>query len=573
MSSIKYISENTPFIITGITNDNFVPDLDYSGHTIGEIVCYSSLYNELINKFGSYENAKEVWSLCRSLINGGQYYEYFIQNGGSIPYLDVDVYLEEEIADNGLFTPVIEKWVPGKKYYVGDMVYYSIDGTDENMIPYILKGGKNDKLVDTKVRVYGTPDTTPTKTIKVKNFTSGVVSIGDIVSINNVRYTIASVNYMGLNNPSTLTFNEEVVENALSKNDSIYKVVKDVVYEEVEIPYSIYKSYDSRSVLIERDGKYYIKLETYTGYFDEKTQLIYFDDLDVNRKLVFNHWERAEVVSDMWPIEDTGDTYETVTESLLLNVKRKKTSMDDSSNILPFIAHYIDSAITGTRYTKKILDTATTECFYMIGIANTTVNPNGAVTCDYLKSVKFTNDDGSEELTYTDVGYRNMPILCDDSFSDYTKIIFTYYIGAELNRLSNLIPNTGVKYVEERSFTVKHMDAIIDKINCEDLPYFNISEDYEFAKDENEDLANSGHGSSFADVSLEEVQVGKTPFSDIGIVKDEKINSVQDFSDDIDVDIERGIATSFERHNALGEINTMQDLEHYRNDFFDVSKP
>ena len=40
---------------------------------------------------------------------------------------------------------------------------------------------------------------------------------------------------------------------------------------------------------------------------------------------------------------------------------------------------------------------------------------------------------------------------------------------------------------------------------------------------------------------------------------------VQDFTEDINVKIERGIAESYQKHNMLGEICTMQDLENYKN--------
>ena len=66
-------------------------------------------------------------------------------------------------------------------------------------------------------------------------------------------------------------------------------------------------------------------------------------------------------------------------------------------------------------------------------------------------------------------------------------------------------------------------------------------------------------------------QIGKTEFSNINVFKNELLNGVQDYVGDIDVRMDRGMAASFERHNALGEINTMQDLEHYRNNFFDIS--
>ena len=45
---------------------------------------------------------------------------------------------------------------------------------------------------------------------------------------------------------------------------------------------------------------------------------------------------------------------------------------------------------------------------------------------------------------------------------------------------------------------------------------------------------------------------------------------VQFINPDVDANIQRGTAASYERHNILGEIKTFDDLENYRNNFFEL---
>lgn len=51
-------------------------------------------------------------------------------------------------------------------------------------------------------------------------------------------------------------------------------------------------------------------------------------------------------------------------------------------------------------------------------------------------------------------------------------------------------------------------------------------------------------------------------------IRDESMIGVHDMKENIDAEIDRGRSAAFERHTILGEVNTMQDLENYRNNYF-----
>ena len=279
-SNIEILAQNNPFLMTGITNETigeYFP-IDPSAFTIGDVVCMTPLYYELLSRFGTYENAKKIYQYAREKIVGAGFSSI---GPDSIPYLNFTIYLEQEMVDNGILTPYIESWVPGKKYHVGDAVYYSIDGTADGMKVYIL-------------------------------------------------------------------------ENCPARYDT-YEISKEAYEENVEF------NSGNGSKYSEEGGKYYIEVPYYSGYYDENTHLIYFDELNSNTgEINLKHWkENIEIVDGEKVISSA--QIDGATESVLRNVMRKKTDMDASGNTLPFILHYnVVPVSRRSQYTKRVLDTTTT---------------------------------------------------------------------------------------------------------------------------------------------------------------------------------------------------------------------
>ena len=66
-------------------------------------------------------------------------------------------------------------------------------------------------------------------------------------------------------------------------------------------------------------------------------------------------------------------------------------------------------------------------------------------------------------------------------------------------------------------------------------------------------------------MTVDRGQLGDDYFLSVANFKDEATMGVQNVTTDINVNIERGIAESFQKHNMLGEICSLQDLENYKN--------
>lgn len=464
------VEDITPFEMSAITEDRFNV-VDYSGLSIGDIVCDTSLFETLINRFTSYEKAKEFYFLAKDLMDNGNYYQY---GSDSIPYLDFTVYLEQEFNDFGYYECGIEFWVPGKKYYIGDCVYYSDDGSIDNIKAYELVSGS--------------------------------------------------------------------------------------AYDLIEVPKSMYDVYNGNKE--QHNDKYYIKEYYYCGYHDAKTMLCYFDE--PNNK----HWDETIV-----GVVSTGITGETM--SMLNVVKRKKRDIDDGNKTLPFNLHYniikIDkdgNEDPNGEYEKRVLDSGTTELMYVPGFLNQELQTDGSFIGCEIENIEFFRDYSFKDkiCEFNSTNHTNSAITTTDlNLSDESqlKIVrFTYHISEPMELIS--INNNqqkwqkvsdGIKYVETYDITIDTYDCTIDGTKYK-LKYFNFN-----------DLLSANKS---ATISYD--NSGTTITNCNYLYKDDSTIGLHDVIENINADIDRGKAIAFEKHNALGECNTMQDLEHYHNDFFEIGK-
>lgn len=497
-NNIETFSINNPFIFDEITDSNIGASFDKESANTGDIVCITSLYNELIRRFGSYENAKLIYGFAKSAIVDCNYTQNYPITAA--PYLDFTIYLEQTIIDEGILSPYVSKWVAGKKYYVGDTVYYSMDGSDENIKTYVLCSG------DTG--------------------------------------------------------------------------------ETIEIPFSVYEANSGDSRYSYSEGKYYVTLDFYRGYYDNKTRLTYFDTLNSGGTISLDHWSE-NIVANI----STGRTYEGIngtTESLLQNVMRRRTDMDVSGNTLPFILHYNDIINERGIKTGRELDTGVTETFYMCGNMNMNYDfVNEKVVSDVLESVTFYKSDSVPEsgVSFTEIDKPIVITLNKEAYtntgnttsiSDYDMVQFVYYSSATLEKeegTNNWIrkPNTGVKYTESRPIVVQTNNFMIE---VEDgtgtaltLTYIDVNSNARSEIDySNIDLVNSLRANvSYSNMTVDRGQLGDDYFISAANFKDEATMGIQNVTTDINVNMERGIAESFQKHNMFGEICSLQDLENYKN--------
>lgn len=438
--NLTQFDKENPYTTTAVTiyEDNIGESFPIESASTGDVFCVTPLYDELIYRYETFENSKNVYNFVTDLIDNGEYSNY--GNGPSTPYLNFSVYIEQETVDEGLMDPCVEYWIPGKRYYLGDIVYYSEDGSAENVKTYKLVSGNT----------------------------------------------------------------------------------------------------------------------SYCGYYDSKTRLIYFDDPNNS------HW--AEYIDYLSGV--TNYSVSGVTESLLNNIKRRKSDVDESGNTLPFILHY--NIVNEDRE----LDTATTETYFICGYTNVKYE-DGNITCDCLSSITFYNPDTSVTTNSYVYNDSTEPLMGNDIRIDdnYNTADFSYIIGAKIVKVGNnyeVDVNTGVKYIETKPFTKKNGEFSVeisdDVFSSVTLPYlvFEDSTEQQIAY-ANDDYLESMKDTTFSNFLVDSGQTTGDYFLKGNIFKDEAKMGIQNTIEEIDVTIERSIAESYQKFYMFSEITSLQDLENYKN--------
>lgn len=249
-----------------------------------------------------------------------------------------------------------------------------------------------------------------------------------------------------------------VMDSTLDPNGNAYRLKNNVdglKSEWIDVPFSIYSAYSSNRRL--HDGKYQVLTKYYKGYVDEKTNLTYFDEIDVNGNVITyadgstKHWEICKASN----ITPASDVLSGITESSLTFLQRKKRSFDDNGNELPFI---IDD-----------MNTTNTELNYLLGVHGT--ETNGAYsTCDVLQKINF-YDASSSASTYTYEYNENNPVTPIRAI-DTNRPLNCEYIGFEYYddcRIINGSPDitTGVLHKEIYHYTIDTMCANVKGTNGE----------------------------------------------------------------------------------------------------------
>lgn len=153
-------------------------------------------------------------------------------------------------------------------------------------------------------------------------------------------------------------------------------------------------------------------------------------------------------------------------------------------------------------------------------------------------------------------------VLYDYDLKDNEEVYDFIYDGENINVYENIGKIYGI--IGPNEYVYKYMRLLSEytfiDINFEDKIYEVISTDNNNLK-KNTLLSNISYG-------LE--SIGYDDFQKDYIFKDENIIGLEDVVENIDINIERGISSSFEKHHILCEIKSFSDLENYRNNLFKI---
>jgi hypothetical protein len=432
-------------------------------------------------------------------------------NGGySIPYISISIYMDSDYDDCGILTPYSSYWDPHKTYTLGDIVSYN---GEENKGMYVLTAGTHIEYVE----------------------------------ITGVLYDKIYTDY---GNAKTGTVS----------GSPYYVVNGDINIAEKEEEYLF------------EGGKRKVCRKNNSFYFP----IIVLK----NNSLFFNpnngYWKQIyETTSSSKDISAT-------TRSRLEEVRCTKQSVDDNGNNLPFlipIKTFIDK--NGKEQLVQLLDgdTIFTDIPFKVGITYSMLNDDKTFTVNSLDkiTITFNNKNTSEVITSaTPINYKTHfykkndsgDILIGDTGGTIT---FEYTIGGYKTSNSNNI-NGGIKYNETYDWKCNTLTGLtID--GCEDITCCYIDILYENNSETiSVETTKIGVENETKNVIFSNINYKGEVFddSDPYFTSFKKIDllGIEDIHEDIEIDLDRGNSSVFERLNILGEVNSFNDLKNYRNNYF-----
>ena len=123
------------FVYNWIFKDR-LPDMSSSSDEEKRGIAVSFHTDEFMTRFrveGVKTRYEETfYNLVRWLINNKRTPSYTDQVSYSIPYNKITFLVDSDISTVGLLRPYIDDWVPNKRYYVGDCVWYTDENGDRN---------------------------------------------------------------------------------------------------------------------------------------------------------------------------------------------------------------------------------------------------------------------------------------------------------------------------------------------------------------------------------------------------------------------------------------------------------
>lgn len=524
----------------------YYPSLNIAeGDNIIGISSLADVFNNTFRLNNKHKYEKKLWELAEKVLKG-EYYNF------SLPFIDIPLYIDSNIESVGLYETQVNMWNENKTYLLDERVIY-----EDNLTYKLVKG---DDILYTEVDsgLY----------LEIRNNSTKWKIMDETTWKNNISDGPWDVNYL---------------------------------YEEDNTD-------KHRIVILKNDGCLYLPTFSYKGGFNE------------------DYWCKIEEVATH-EINIESEKVSCEIESKLQSIRRKKKSVDEDGNVLPFIVKEIVN-------TSNRGNTLSTELVYCLGVSNSYITgKDNVIYVDILDEVIDERTTGVTTYTYGD---DKTEITIDGDNATNGKITFKYRIGARLEGTKNIITKEekveiagGVEYTETYDYTInygyynfipnhKELESDDDLewvevtgntwvintgITVDEFSqltayrnYSNIGQVAKISeKNDNDETIEKLYRLlrkiQYVDIDYSSKKVtfntrgmsaqtlmsnatyggeliNDDKFISENIVKPEYLMGIEDWVDDVDIEIERGTSAAFERHNILTEVNTMEDLVNYRNNFF-----
>ena len=487
---------------------------------------------------------------------------YDIDDGNfyTVPYAFFNVCIVQSANLVGSYTFATKDWVPGKKYYEGDKVIY--DG----------------------------------KTFKLKPFRQGTVFYGSKSNCEGRK--LMQARYLTATNPAD--FAEMYGDEYEGLSDDPFKdfTVNDTS-EMVDMGY-IYAKIGRGD-----NWTYYIR-PSWGGFNNRYDGKTYFDNLRNPMDPDAGFVMYGQYDTEHWAIDDkivAHGVYEVTTHNKNVHIRTQQNrsiGFDDvmipgirsESKLVNFKRNTKTMTIGGFELPGKLLSTRSSQIMdlqYIVGTVKNVDTTGDVPIGDYLASISLYNTNGG--LIHTITPGETLED-CGLSLSSRGKIVFIYYIGAELvydDDIYNYRYNGGSKgivYKDTYDYTVSmypNASQLEESMRVENREsgFMYVDIDYDSARDYvlYENLDNYRDWVILSDVTAttKSMTEGGDPVSPNFqnadyIMEDYQLGMSFVSNNNSNVYVDRGTATAFERHMRLSEVDTLQDLEDYGNGMFKLKE-
>ena len=172
-----------------------------------------------------------------------------------------------------------------------------------------------------------------------------------------------------------------------------------------------------------------------------------------------------------------------------------------------------------------------------------------------VASINLTHDKNTETRTHHVYNFYDYELVEGDMISGG----FSEDIKKEYNNVSNIY-----------SVTDDNGDIIGYKRLLSDYNFIDIDFDSEIYEVFSTDIENLKKNTILSSIEYTLENITEDDFQKDYVIKDEYTRGLENVSEDINIDIERGLSSSFEKHHILCEIKSLSDLENYRNNLFKI---
>ena len=547
------------------------------------------------------------------------------------PFADVNLILTQDIDDEGILTAPVDIWIPKKKYYLGDKVYYEENG--EGAIYVLVRGEEFEETDLTKDLYYSgytgvggietgeTPISYTKETVfyderngiyrlftpfyrgyydkdkKIVLFdesegTHWKVSSASTITERATKINGITENYLAAVTPSFFSYDDDgeilpfrTITKETPATDDRDGIIEYVPYTTLNFTFSAIEDtvkdgfFNCLSSITFYNSSVSLSGKTYAEYLaDEKSGLTSMYTVNEKCQVLMNRYRTNVAVEQQYDVKIA----ESSTTELFKLIEGEIVTIEDKNAFREWFRMCRIVSITNESGLTNILNSAVTpnEEYHFI-----------TTYCDSAKITYYIDNKSGSTIDYgvfhediVNCNYSEYPCKLK-RYSGITKMVWvkcevpngsepvTTPTLPESPNMNTIYRYTGKQAIEGvlngEKYYIRSGDTMCYR-NVFAYIYLNRETTNE---PDGINVDYNGKKVIFSNIEYtKKVDDDYKNFQLIGNFKDERTLGLQDIDEKgIDVYVDRGRYAAFENHNILSEVSTFNDLLNYRNNFFKLT--